>query len=80
MDIPMRFEDQPLLWTVDNVYSAKECEEFVALIEQSSPVLATNNPLDRDQDRVVRDDPQVAAELFRRLLSRSELANSPCMG
>jgi hypothetical protein len=38
-----------------------------ALIERSSPTLATNNPLYRDQDRVIRDDPQLAADLFRRL-------------
>jgi len=67
LNIPMRFENEPLLWTVDDVYSAAECQEFVNLIERSSPVLATNNPLYRDQDRVVRDDPRVADELLRRL-------------
>lgn len=67
IDIPMRFEDEPLLWTVEGVYTEAECEDFIALIERSSPALATNNPLYRDQDRVMRDDPETAAELFRRL-------------
>lgn len=72
MDIPVRYADEPLLWTVDEVYSADECEEMIALIERSSPTLATNNPLYRDQDRVIRDDPALAGDLFRRL--RSALA------
>lgn len=67
MNIPVRFDNEPLLWTVDNVYSAEECDEFIALIERSSPVLASNNPLYRDQDRVIRDDPGIASDLFRRL-------------
>jgi prolyl 4-hydroxylase len=67
IDVPMRFEAEEMVWTVEHVYSASECADFVTLIEQSSPSLATNNPLYRDQDRVIRDDPQIAAELFRRL-------------
>jgi hypothetical protein len=67
IDIPARFEGEPLLWTVEGVYTEAECEEFIALIERSSPALATNNPLYRDQDRVMFDDPEMAAELFRRL-------------
>lgn len=67
IDIPMRFEGEPLLWTVEGVYTEAECEDFIALIERSSSALATNNPLYRDQDRVMRDDPETAAELFRRL-------------
>jgi hypothetical protein len=67
IDIPMRFEDAPLLWTVDDVYSPSECASFIRLIEESSPALATNNPLYRDQDRVVRDDPGIAGDLFARL-------------
>jgi prolyl 4-hydroxylase len=65
--IPMRFETEPLLWTVDDVYTEAECRNFIDLIEQSSPALATNNPLYRDQDRVIKDDPEIAEELFRRL-------------
>lgn len=54
-------------WWVDDVYTPSECAELVALIEASGPTLATNNPLYRDQDRVIRDDPAIAGELFRRL-------------
>lgn len=67
IDIPMRFEAERLLWSVENVYSADECARFVDLIELSSPTLATNNPLYRNQDRVIRDDPAIATELFQRL-------------
>lgn len=67
VDVPMRFEGEAMLWCVDDVYTAAECAAFIALIEASSPTLATNNPLYRDQDRVVRDDPAVAGELLRRL-------------
>lgn len=65
--IPMRFETEPLLWSVDNVYTEAECRDFIDLIEQSSPTLATNNPLYRDQDRVIKDDSVISAELFCRL-------------
>ncbi len=63
----MRFEAEPLLWSVDDVYTEAECRDFIDLIERSSPALATNNPLYRDQDRVIRDDPEISEELFRRL-------------
>ena len=52
----------PLLWTVQEVYSAAECQSFIDLIEGSSPTLATNNRLYRDQDRVIRDDPACAMD------------------
>ena len=67
IDIPVRFETERLLWSVENVYTPSECAAFIDLIERSSPALATNNPLYRNQDRVIRDDPTVATELFRRL-------------
>ena len=67
LQIPMRFENEPLLWSVDDVYTKEECDRFIALIERSSPTLATNNPLYRDQDRVIKDDPAIAEELFHRL-------------
>jgi len=67
IEIPMRFEDEALLWTIPNVYTVDECREWIGLIERGSPTLATNNPLYRDQDRVIRDDPEMAAELFQRL-------------
>ena len=66
-NVPMRFESEPLLWVVENIYSLKECAEFIRLIESSSPTLATNNPMYRDQDRVIRDDPLISKELFKRL-------------
>ena len=66
-NLPMRFESERLLWTVDAVYSIPECREFVSHIEQWHPTIATGNPAHRDQDRVMRDDSTVAAELFRRL-------------
>lgn len=65
LQILMRFENEPLLWLVDNVYTKEECDRFIDFIERSSPTLATNNPLYRDQDRVIKDDPKIAAELFR---------------
>ena len=66
-NVPMQFETERLLWTIDGVYSPSECAELIAWIEQSSPTLATNNPLYRDQDRVMRDDAELAHELLRRL-------------
>ena len=63
----MRFESEPLLWSVGDVYTEAECRGFIDLIERASPALATNNPLYRDQDRVIRDDAEAAGELFRRL-------------
>jgi Rps23 Pro-64 3,4-dihydroxylase Tpa1-like proline 4-hydroxylase len=65
--VPMRFADAPLLWVVEDVYSPTECAELVRCIEQWSPRIATNNPIYRDQDRVIRDDPSFAADLFARL-------------
>lgn len=67
VDVPMRFEDERLLWWVDDVYSPEECTALVAGIEAAAPTLATNNPIYRDQDRVMRDDPTFARELFVRL-------------
>lgn len=65
--VPFRFEDSALLWTVDDVYTLAECRAMVARIEESTPSLATNNPLYRDQDRVIADEPALASELFGRL-------------
>lgn len=65
--VPMRFETVPLLWTVDSVYSKEECAQMVERIERGAPTIATNNPLYRNQDRVIEDDPKVAADLFCRL-------------
>jgi prolyl 4-hydroxylase len=65
--LPFRFEDQPLLWTVPGIYSASECADVVQRIKEAAPSLATNNPLHRNQDRVMMDDPAASHELFRRL-------------
>ena len=43
------------------------CNQFIKLIERSSPKLATNNPLYRNQDRVMIDDPKISQDLFERL-------------
>lgn len=67
IEVPMRFESEPLLWIVNDVYSQQECANFIKFIEKSSPKLATNNPLYRNQDRVMLDAPEIAQELFRRL-------------
>lgn len=40
IQIPMRFETEPLLWLVDDVYTEGECRNFIDFIEQSSPTLA----------------------------------------
>lgn len=68
--VPMRFAETPLLWTVDNVYTENECADFVEKIKGWEPTIATNNPLYRNQDRVMRDDPEMAADLLERLRAR----------
>ncbi|MBO6934231.1 MAG: 2OG-Fe(II) oxygenase [Deltaproteobacteria bacterium] len=65
--VPFRFDDAPLLWTVPDVYDADECQEWIRIIEAGSPRIATNNPVYRDQDRVIRDDLAAASTLFERL-------------
>jgi len=67
VDLPFRFDDQPLLWTIPDVYTQSECADFIRRIDGSAPQLATNNPSYRDQDRVIVDDVEVADDLFRRL-------------
>lgn len=67
VEVPFRFEDERMLWWVDDVYTSVECRQFIDLIEASEPELATNNRIYRDQDRVIRDDPAIAGDLFRRL-------------
>lgn len=67
VEVPFRFETERMLWWVDDVYSGDECRRFIELIEASEPELATNNPLYRDQDRIIRDDPSIAIDLFARL-------------
>jgi prolyl 4-hydroxylase len=63
----MRFPNTPLLWRAEDVYTAEECEAWIERIEAADPQIATHNPVYRDQDRVMFDDPEATADLFRRL-------------
>ena len=63
----MRFSDTALLWTHERALSREACDELVASIERANPGLATNNPMYRDQDRVIRDDPALATTLLEGL-------------
>lgn len=67
LHVPFRFDSVPLLWTIDDVYTAEECDQFIRMIERADPDLATNNPLYRDQDRVMIDDFGMADQLFERI-------------
>ena len=65
--VPMRFETTPLMWTAHGIYDDVQCRAAIARIEAGAPSLATNNPMYRDQDRVMHDDPETASQLFDRL-------------
>jgi prolyl 4-hydroxylase len=65
--LPFRFDAHPLLWTVPNIYSPAECRDIIQKIDAAAPTLATNNPLHRNQDRVMVDDHEAADDLFSRL-------------
>jgi hypothetical protein len=67
VEVPFRFEAERMLWWVDDVYTRDECRRFMQRIESARPELATNNPIYRDQDRVIVDDGEVASDLFQRL-------------
>jgi hypothetical protein len=69
VEVPFRFESERMLWWVDDVYTPEECRRFIQRIESAKPELATSNPLYRDQDRVIVDDPDLTADLFQRLRS-----------
>jgi hypothetical protein len=69
LGLPMRFESEPLLWEINNVYSKKECNILIEFINKSSPKLVTNNSIFRDRDRVIKDDFRIAKDLFLRLKS-----------
>ncbi|NET48234.1 MAG: hypothetical protein F6K09_05820 [Merismopedia sp. SIO2A8] len=56
LDVPMRFETEPLLRTVDGVYSPPECEEVIRWIDANIPALATNNSMYHNQDPAMRTD------------------------
>jgi len=65
--VPMRFDDPPLLWVIDDVYQPQECQALIDQIERRSSTLATNNPIYRDQDRMIVDDVCFAQDLLIRL-------------
>ncbi|MCA8920277.1 MAG: hypothetical protein KDD82_00630 [Planctomycetes bacterium] len=44
-DVPLRFPEVPLLWTVPGVYSPAERAAFAARIEAGEPEQATNNTI-----------------------------------
>ena len=67
LNVKFRYESQPLLWELENIYSQLECDQFIEKIELYRPKLATNNPLYRDQDRVIIDDQEIADDLFDRI-------------
>jgi Rps23 Pro-64 3,4-dihydroxylase Tpa1-like proline 4-hydroxylase len=67
LKVPFRFDSIELLWVVEEVYSSEECTDFISLIESKNPSLATNNPMYRDQDRVIIDSIRTSSELFERL-------------
>jgi hypothetical protein len=64
-----------LLWTVDGVLSAAECEALVSRIEAAGPVPApvttlrgpVMRPEIRNNHRALLDDPELAALLFERV-------------
>lgn len=70
LGVEFRYESEPLLWTIDNVYSKEECYAFIEKIESANPGLASNNPMYRNQDRVIIDSFELAGELFNRIKDR----------
>ena len=67
LNVDFRYESTPLLWQLENIYSVLECQQFIQKIEAQAPQLATNNPLYRNQDRVMIDDPKTSQDLFNRI-------------
>lgn len=67
LNVSFRFDSIDLLWTVENIYSQNECNDFISMIEKAKPEFATNNQMFRDQDRAMVDDPKISDNLFERL-------------
>ena len=67
--VKFRYDDSPFLIELNNIYTQKECENYIDLIESKKPSLATNNPLYRNQDRIIIDDNDMSQELFSRVQS-----------
>ena len=65
----------PLLWTVDDILSPAECTRYMADVDRMKPTVApvttSRGPVMmtdiRNNERVMVDDPETAAELFRRI-------------
>ena len=67
LNVQFRYEEQPLLWQLNDIYTESECNNFIKFIESSQPTIATNNSMYRDQDRVILDDSIKADELFQKI-------------
>ena len=65
----------PLVWTLDNVLNANECQQLIDRIEAAGPSAATittargfeHRPEIRNNTRVMIDDAALAADLFGRV-------------
>jgi hypothetical protein len=63
------------IWTIDNFFSPEECAHFIALSEGrgyeealvTTSLGAMRRPEVRNNDRVIWDDPELAARLWQRL-------------
>lgn len=69
--------DSPLIWTVAEVLSTAECDALIDRIESDAPVAASINdgspngvmrPEVRNNDRLIIDEPELAAKLFERVV------------
>lgn len=82
LGVPLIFEEELLLWTVENIYTKKECDNLIKLIKKSNPKPATTNFSFRNQDRVILDRPQFTTDLFSRLKSHlpAKIANLKLIG
>jgi prolyl 4-hydroxylase len=67
--LPFRFEDSPLLWTVDDVLTEEECAALIRTIESSTSSLVEGDRHYRSQDRVTVDDAPFSKTLMERLRS-----------
>nr|WP_315204865.1 2OG-Fe(II) oxygenase [uncultured Albidiferax sp.] len=66
-NVPMRFPDCSLLTCIERIVPAMLCRTVIGEIETGHPLSSSPSSGFRDQDRVIRDDPQLAASLFELL-------------
>jgi hypothetical protein len=45
IEVPMRFESEPLLWIVNDVYSQQECANFIKFIRHLHNTIKSTNML-----------------------------------